>query len=294
MLVVVAACGSAQDLAGQATPDPDETSPTEETEPTSPPTDESEPTSPPTEETPSPTPTPQVAKPKQGDCRKMEIYNLITRVSRSSSEPVKCANKHNAQTYAVKSLAGKLKKAVESGNDKKVYNAARNFCDNKLGKWLKANEKRRAYSQFGFIVGVPSSSDATSGANWVRCDVFLRNGSTKMAKLPRSTKGALKNPKGKDYHTCVKGSDLSSMSNSVPCYRKHQWRGVSSIRLAKPSKNKYPGKGKLQNIVKKRCGDDVRDYLNTSSSFRYGYITPSKQSWKRGERFGVCLAKTTD
>lgn len=278
LLVAVAACGSAEDLAGQAAAEQ---------------TPSATPTGPPASATPSPTPspTPEVAAPKAGDCRSLEVHDLVTRVTRTTAEPVRCADNHNSQTYAVKPLSGKLKQAVTSDAEQKVYQAARGFCSRELRGWLKADRNTVERSQFAFVVGVPTSSDVSAGANWVRCDVYLRNGLTKMVKLPRSTKGALSGPRGDDYHSCVKGN-IANASSTVPCLAKHKWRSVSSIKLGSQSK-KWPGNKKIRGIVKKRCGDDVREYLNTSSSFRYGYISPTKRMWKRGERYGVCFTKTS-
>ena len=275
LLLVVTACGSATDLADQA--GPQSTPSTSATSPTP---------------SPSASATPAVQAPKAGECRSLDNYSLVTRVVTSASEPIKCRTKHNAQTYAVKKMPTKVRRAAEAGESKQVLRAARGFCSRKLGDWLKADRGTVEQSQFGFAVGVPTSSEISQGADWVRCDLYLRNGLTNLVDLPNNTKGALKGPKSTRFHSCVKG-DISNARSTVVCSKKHTWRSVSSIRLGKPAKN-WPGNKKLRNEAKERCAEDVRKYLNTSGSFNYGYIVPTKRVWNNGERYGVCFAKTRD
>lgn len=279
LLMVLAACGSAQELAAQG---PDDPTGQPSSSPTSP--------SPSPTATPTPTPTPSVARPKVRQCRSLQIFDLLTRVTKEATTPVRCANKHNAQTFATKKLTRAMKAAVRNGSDKKIYRTVRGYCNRELQTWLKADKETVAMSQFSFIVGVPTRSDLNAGADWVRCDVFLRNGLTKMVNLPRSTKGALKGPKGDDYHSCVKG-EIATASSSVPCYKKHSWRAVSSVKLGTQD-DSWPGHSDVIDVVKENCSEDVRDYLNTSAAFQYGYMAPTKRTWKRGNRYAVCMAKT--
>lgn len=275
LLVTVTACGSAKDLAEPAPPGP----------PTSPSS-----TAPPSAASPTPTPGPAVTAPDAGDCRSLEPRDLVTRVTTTAAGPVTCAAKHNSQTYAVRSLKGGLREAVTQGSEDRVFQAARGFCDRRLRRWLGAGASTVERSQFAFVVGVPSGADVAAGADWVRCDVYLRNGLSNALELPRSTKGALNGPKSDDYHSCVRGK-IAAASGTVPCYKRHRWRSVSSVELGGPAKN-YPGTGKVRGIVEQECGRDVRDYLDTRDSFRYGYILPTRATWKRGERYGVCFART--
>lgn len=282
LLLAVGACGSAQDLASDSSDDPTSTPST--TVPTTPPT--TDPTTAPT----TPAPTPAAATPKAGQCTAVDLYSLVTRVVRTPTRAVSCGASHTGQTYAVRSLSSAQRRAVTSGSTSAILTATRGYCESALTSWLRTDTSKLKRSQFDFVVGVPSSTDLAAGAKWLRCDLFVRNGLTKAVALPASTRAALKGSKGGRFLSCVKGN-ISTASGTVPCSSKHQWKGVSSIKLGSASKS-FPGSGRVRSVMKSRCSGDVRSYLNTRGGFRYGYIVPTKTTWSRGDRYGVCFANT--
>ncbi|MBA2417877.1 MAG: septum formation family protein [Nocardioidaceae bacterium] len=293
---VLAACGSAADLAGQSEPTSEATSATESptVSPTASPTES--PTSPASPTTPEPTaePTPAVDRPSPGQCRKVNRFDATLRVIATDNAGVPCSRGHNAQTYKVTKMSARVKKAVNADNSKQIYLAARGSCDGALPNWLRVGEETQQMSQFEFIVGVPGSTDISAGANWVRCDVVLRNGRTQLAALPRTTKGALNGAKGRKYQSCIRAANIANAFNgSFTCQQRHNWRAVSAFRLGGQNKS-YTSSARLTARARSRCSADVRDYLNTTLSFQYGYILPTQELWKYGDRFGVCFAQTTN
>ncbi|WP_370618920.1 septum formation family protein [Mumia qirimensis] len=279
-LTLVAACGSASDLAG-AGDDPT----TEATPPirTLPPTESAAPT-------PSPTPTtPVVTLPKTGECRKPGTVDATLRVSDDDTAPVPCAGA-TALTYLVRTMPAPLKAAVANYNTTRILKAARPICEKAAISYLGKDRPTFERSQFGFIVGVPSPAQTAEGAAWMRCDLVLSANATRLAALPAKTKGALTGKRSTGYMQCVRG-DIRVAVGTVACSTKHQWRGIDSIRLGSPTAS-YPGSKRSQSTMRDRCTTSVRRYLDTRGSFEYGYISPSKTSWQRGERWGVCFAKT--
>lgn len=277
-MVVVTACGSAGDLSSSA-----ERTPSEPPVRTLPPT-----TAPPSSAAPSPT-TPPVVAPKVGECRKAGTMELALRVSDDDAQPVACAGATSV-TYAVTTMPAAVSKAVTAYDTKKIVQAAYRTCEKQAASYLGTSTSTFHQSQFGFVVGVPSAGQSAEGATWMRCDLVLPATATKLGAIPAKTKNALKGSSAKRYMQCVRG-DIRGSSGTVPCSTKHQWRAVESVRLADASKG-YPKVSKLEATLKDRCGTAVRKYLGTRNGFDYGYVAPGRGSWERGDRWGVCFAKT--
>ncbi|MBW9206431.1 septum formation family protein [Mumia sp. zg.B17] len=280
-LVLVTACGSATDLAT----DEDSTS---VTSPEDPPLR----TLPPTTGTPAPSATPStpaVVLPKIGECRKPGPVDAALRVSDDDVAPVSCSGATSV-TYLVRSMPTAVRSAVTAYDTTRILGSARGICEKAVIAHLGADQSTFKRSQFDFIVGVPSAAQTAAGAGWMRCDLVLPASPTRLAAVPGKTKGALKGRASSRYMQCVRG-DIRVATGTVPCTTKHQWRGVDSVKLGAP-KAKYPGAKKVQATMRDRCPAGVRRYLDTRGSFDYGYISPSRTAWQRGERWGVCFAKT--
>ncbi|WP_262851716.1 septum formation family protein [Mumia quercus] len=277
-LVLVTACGSAGDLAGAA-PDADGS--------TTPPVRSLPPTSP---TSPSPTPTAEpVAAPKSGECRKPGTVDVALRVTDDDASPVACAGATSV-TYLVRTMSPAVKAAVTTYDTTQILRTARPVCEKAAARWLGTDVATLKQSQFGFVVGVPSAAQTAEGAGWMRCDLVLSANSTRLAALPAKTKNALKGKRAAGFMQCVRG-DIRKATGTVVCSTRHQWRGVDTVRLG-AAKAKYPGTKKVQATMRDRCPAGVRRYLDTRGSFDYGYISPSRAAWQRGERWGVCFAKT--
>jgi hypothetical protein len=278
-LVLVTACGSAGDLAG---PDGDADSPAPPVR-TLPPATGATPT-------PSPSATPAAAPPpKTGECRKPSTVDAALRVSDDDTAPVACAGATSV-TYLVRPMSAAVKSAVTAYDTTRILRSARPYCEKAAARWLGAQTSTLKRSQFGFVVGVPSAAQTAAGADWMRCDLVLSATPARLAALPARTKNALKGKRAGNYMQCVRG-DIRRATGTVVCSTRHQWRGVDTVKLAS-AKARYPGTKKVQATMRNRCPAGVRRYLDTRGSFDYGYISPSRASWQRGERWGVCFAKT--
>ncbi|MGH1562490.1 septum formation family protein [Mumia sp. DW29H23] len=280
-LVLVSACASATDLAKDADP----TTPTASSEPPVR-------TLPPTEGTPTPSAaptTPTVTLPKAGECRKPGAVDAALRVSDDDTAPVACAGATSV-TYLVRTMPATVQAAVTAYDTTRILSSARAICEKGAIAYLGSDASTYKRSQFGFVVGVPSAAQTAAGARWMRCDLVLPATAARLATIPAKSKGALKGAASARYMQCVRG-DIRLATGTVPCTTKHQWRGVASVKLG-AAKAKYAGAKKVQATMRDRCPAPVRRYLDTTGSFDYGYISPSRTAWQRGERYGVCFAKT--
>ncbi|MDO9379084.1 MAG: septum formation family protein [Nocardioidaceae bacterium] len=285
-LLVVAGCGSAEDAALSADDTTTRTAaPTDEptTDPTDAPTT-SAPTTAPTETAPT--------VPVVGECRTLATLDVRARIATLTTPPVACGGTHNAQTYKVATQNAAVKQAIEGGNRVTIFAAARRSCELDLPGYLGVDDERQKQSQFDFVISVPTSAEVAAGATWVRCDVVLKNGQTKAEPLPdANAKNSLRGAKGNPYLQCIRSSNINQASGTFLCRDAHNWRSVSAIKLGVGSKA-FPGTSELTSFVRGRCSTAVRRYLDTSASFEYGYIVPTADLWKYGDRWAVCFAKT--
>ncbi|UPK73665.1 septum formation family protein [Nocardioidaceae bacterium SCSIO 66511] len=276
-LLALGGCASAEDLAASGASD----STSEATdEPTDEPTDTEEPTDEPTEEPTAPTPT-------AGDCR-MIANSELSRGVVTSAKSAKCGKKHNAQTFYVTNAKGATKQALTKGDLTKVYKQTESTCDKQLQSWTGGNAARLARTGYQTIVGAPTAEDVVAGASWVRCDVILYQPSGSTVDLPKDTRGSLKKQTS-DADYCVKGRFKPSGTNVVLCNKPHDFRSVGVVKFGDPS-DSYPGRKKVQGGMRKPCLRQSRKFLGKN---RYtGWTFPTAQTWKGGDRFGECYAKT--
>ncbi|KHL12052.1 UNVERIFIED_CONTAM: hypothetical protein LK11_38725 [Mumia flava] len=282
--LLLSACGSAGDTVDSADPTSD---PSASTPPvrTLPPTEGSEPTE-------SATPEQAAApRPSVGECHKPQPTDVALQVSDDDTAAVACKGA-TAQTYLVRPMPKQVRAAVTDYDTSEILRTARKRCEPALADWLGVNVAALKTSQFGFVVGVPSAAQSADGASWMRCDVTLDAGN-RLTALPKKTKNALDgSKKAKKYGSCVRG-DIRTAAGTVLCTKKHRWRAVDAIKLGS-GKAKFPGRKDIQGTMRDKCGGAVRSWLGTREAFEYGYVSPSKYSWGKGERWGTCFAKTKD
>jgi len=269
-------CSEAADLTGgQPTPTTTETS-----APT------------PTATTPEPTttrpPEPQGPVPAAGQCRRLSRGEALLGVALRPGERVPCRADHNGQTYFVGKLSKVARKAALRGNRNRVYAQESQRCRRELVDWLGGDGSDLAQSQFGFVVGVPSAEDLAAGARWARCDAIVNRTGRALLSLPRDTKRALAGGVPDRFRVCAKG-DIEQ-AKTVVCTLPHRWRGVSALRLG-AADARFPGGNVLSARMRSTCETQVRSYLGTTAAFSYGWIRPTKASWRLGGRYGVCFAK---
>lgn len=140
------------------------------------------------------------------------------------------------------------------------------------------------------MVGVPSLDDLASGARWLRCDAMAQRTQSAFLRLPRTTQRVLVSARSKQFDICVKG-DIEE-AKTVVCSVPHRWRGAAAVRLGSAGAA-FPGGNVVSSRMRSTCETRVRAYLGTTSAFRYGWIRPTKATWKRGSRYGVCFARLT-
>ncbi|UYM05736.1 septum formation family protein [Solicola gregarius] len=271
-LLALSGCASAEDLASAgATDDPT-------TEATDEPTDE--PTEEQTEEPSTPTPS-------AGDCRKIDSTE-ISRGAVGAGKSVGCRQPHNAQTFYVADAKGKTAKALTGGDLTKVYKQTEPMCEKQIQAWTGGNAARLARTGYDIVIGTPPAADVPLGAMWVRCDVILYDPDGSVVGLPNDTRGSLDKATS-DVDFCVRGSFKPSGTNVVLCDKPHDFRSVGVVNFGKSS-DSYPGRSQVEGGMRKPCLRQSRKYLG--KNLYTGWTFPTASTWKNGDRYGECYAKT--
>jgi hypothetical protein len=303
-LLVLTGCADTTDLAGTSTDDAASESidePTEEPtdEPTKEPTEEptegptEEPTEGPTEEpTEEPTepPVEPATRPQRGDCLSLTSTDVFYDVLREIPESKPCSQRHVGQITDVEPLSPAMRQAVDSGNIGPVTDRLQGRCLDSTQNWLGTDEEGFVISQFFSLPALPSYAQSQAGADWFACITYVIQRGTTLLALPRDTRRLLTDNTNSPYGTCARAAISNAGDDRVVCSITHNWRAVGAVKLGGPSAS-FDGENRVRERVRASCETQVRDYLDTTAAYEYGYTWPTRSLWNDGDRYGVCYAK---
>jgi hypothetical protein len=236
-----------------------------------------------TEEVEPPTP------PQEGECHRL-TFGQLTRAS-DDSPPVPCTGTHNAVTIHVGELDTIVDGRSTAADSEKVLNQVSTTCPRRHRSYVGGNRSTRALSRFHVVWFTPTLDQFDAGATWFRCDLVAFAGHDSLAPLPRPGRlaGVLDDADAlDDYGLCGTADPGAAGFERVICSRRHSWRATSIIRLDGGAK--YPGARAVRNAGDETCRDRVRRISKSSLRFRYGWEWPTRDQWRRGQRYGYCWA----
>lgn len=215
---------------------------------------------------------PNYQQPAVGECRTLSLSEIRARADRTT--PIDCADPHTTRVIKV----GKLPKAMTweaSADDllRVAFHACQPALDETLGHSAKIRD-RSAYSWAWFM---PTTTQRSHGARWIRCDVVLFGGK-KLLTLPTDSTPALTNPLVDSVARCLTSGGVYNTT----CDRAHALRATGAFTV---HASRYPSPDEAREAALKRC-----PALVNSSSFRWSYR--SKLAWNSGNHTVVCYTKT--
>lgn len=239
-------------------------------------------------EQPSPTtsavgttaPQPEQPVPAVGECRAFGVDAALAPVSRV--EPRPCTRPHTAQTF----LVGRLD-LVQDGHRLAVDSpavqarpAAR--CDARLARHLRADPRALRLSMAKAVWFTPSVADATTGADWFRCDVVVVAAPDQLLVLPRRTAGM-----GVTERTamCATAAPGTRGFARVICSRPHAWRAVSTVDLAG---TRAPTPPAAIAAMEGPCRAAARARASDPLDFEWAQESPTAEQWEAGQHYGIC------
>jgi hypothetical protein len=290
-LLVLTGCADATGLAG-TTADEARSEPTDATteptdEPTAAPTTEAtdEPTEEPTEAAVEP-----ARRPRRGDCVSLASTDAFYDVLREIPESKPCSQRHVGQLTDVEPLSSAMRRAVETGQLGPVTDQLQSRCRESTRRWLGTDEEGFVISQFFSLPALPSYEDSQAGADWFACITYVVERGTTLLELPRDTRRILTDATTSPYGTCARAAIRNAGDDRLVCSIRHNWRAVGAVELGGPDA-KFDGENQVREVVRAACETRVRDYLDTTGAYEYGYTWPTRSLWKDGDRYGVCYAK---
>lgn len=228
-----------------------------------------------------------ITTPPIGACRVLSAKDLTAPSNHSSV--VDCAQHHTAQTFATGELPASTGTGYDDqGHGRFVYDV----CQQALTAFLGADESIVLRSQLSWSWFRPSKKGWARGARWYRCDVVGGpvEAST-LRDLPPDARGLFADDLPDAWLTCARG-ETAEQGNKVPCNTAHDWRAVTTIKLAEPGAP-YPGDRIVEVRSRDYCRDSVRGWLNYPPTFDFGYTWYHQDRWDGGNRRSICWARTT-
>lgn len=218
-------------------------------------------------------PDPYAGAPAVGACKS---YGRDAGSLTSESSPVvECSQPHTAKVIAVALLPDHL------GWESSPLDIGRFALKTCIPAWvaiLGRTDKVRWMSAYAFFWFYPTIPEREAGARWVRCDVILTGGASKIMPLPKDSSPMLpKAPLPNSVAACLSGLEL----DRTVCSRAHRFRATGAKTLDRT----YPGATKRTQLAKQLCPSRT-----TSKTWRA--VWPSRQAWRLDQHTLVCYSKT--
>lgn len=230
-----------------------------------------------------------IKAPDPGACRVLEPADIAA--ASNDTEPVPCAQPHNAETFLVAPFKGALAEAEY--DDEALGRHVYERCGRGFMKFTGANESLALRSVLSWAWWRPSEDDWEAGARWFRCDVVGgTDQSAELIELPRTAMGILLGIPGDRWMACVKGGSVTAVP-PVPCTEPHDWRAVTTIVVGK-EKDTYPGDRLVEVLSRDYCSDSVGAWMNYPIDYEYAYTWFHKAEWEAGNRRSICWAGTKE
>ena len=227
-----------------------------------------------------------VEAPELGACRVLSPDDVS--LPTNATETVDCADKHNAETYAVGQLPSKFNDA--SYDDSEIGAFAYDRCSEKFMAFLGADESVVMRTVVSWAWFRPSEDAWDEGARWYRCDIIGGGEqSESYADLPETAKGLLLRQADK-WMVCATGATVAN-APKIPCSEEHDWRAVTTIQVGKQGED-YPGDRVVEVTTRDFCSDSVGAWLSYPVDYDFGYTWFHAAEWEAGNRRSICWAKT--
>lgn len=236
--------------------------------------------------TPSPTTTVHAdpgPRPKVGQCHALSWRQAVA--PEAQVDPVRCAEPHTAQTYAVGRLdldgreSGTL--AVDSA---RVQQRVQRTCAERLPRHLATTPRELRLTMAQPVWFTPSAEQVEAGASWFRCDVVVVATARKLLRLPTRTTGS---GASAAIAMCATAEPGTPGFARVTCGRKHSWVAVETVDLVAA---KRPGAQQVQSRMDPVCRDAARSRAGDPLDFSWSQESPTPEQWAAGQRYGICWA----
>ncbi|TWG90678.1 putative regulator of septum formation [Nocardioides sp. J9] len=234
-------------------------------------------------QTPAPEPPPA---PAVGACYKLPFDAAVAPTS--EVEPVACSTAHTSETVAVGTIDAYVDGHLLAVDSDRVQEQVASACPQALTEYVGGNLRRLRLSMIRPVWFTPTVEDSDAGADWYRCDAVVLAGSSRLAELKRTLKGALDRPRSRErFAMCGTAAPDAKNFERVLCSDKHAWRAIDVVVF---DQGRYPGERRVRAAGRTQCEDAAADIAEDPLAFEWGYEWPTREQWDMGQMFGRCWA----
>jgi hypothetical protein len=224
------------------------------------------------------------AGPKAGACYPLPFETAVAPTS--EIEAVPCAEPHTSETVAVGTFDALVAGHLVAVDSTRVQAQVAEACPRALTTYVGGNLESLRLSMIRPVWFTPTVEDSDAGAEWYRCDAVLLAGTSRLAELTTSLKGALATAKSrKRYAMCGTAAPDAENFQRVLCSAKHSWRAIDVVAFREGA---YPGEKKVRAAGRSQCEDAAADVAEDPLVFEWGYEWPTREQWEMGQSFGRC------
>ncbi|KRB77375.1 hypothetical protein ASE01_11685 [Nocardioides sp. Root190] len=224
------------------------------------------------------------AGPATGACYPLPFETAVAPTSEIA--PVPCTKAHTSETVAVGTIDALVGGHLVAVDSARVQAQVATSCPQALTTYVGGNLESLRLSMIRPVWFTPTVEDSDAGADWYRCDAVLLAGTSELAELTTTLKGALASAKSrKRYAMCGTAAPDAKDFQRVLCTAKHSWRAIDVVVFREGA---YPGEKKVRAAGRSQCEDAAADVAEDPLVFEWGYEWPTKEQWEMGQMFGRC------
>jgi hypothetical protein len=231
--------------------------------------------------TPAPAPAPP---PPRGACYDLDLAEASEPTN--DSPPVRCGSRHAAVTVHVGTFDPVVDGHLLALDSDKVQQQVARRCRGRFERVVGGSEETQRLSRLTVVWFTPTLEQGDLGARWFRCDAVALAGRERLARLPRSVRGALAADDALDrFGTCGTASPAADRFERVICAQRHSWRARATIEL--PRGAAYLGK-RAGAEADAACRDIEARLASDILRLRWSFEWPTREQWDGGQRYGYC------
>ncbi|WGL51124.1 septum formation family protein [Nocardioides sp. BP30] len=228
-----------------------------------------------------------VPRPAASGCSTLTYQQAVAPTLPAGETAVPCSGTHTAQTYAVGTLSTAIDGHLTAVDSARVQAQVAKRCPAALPAYLGGDRERLRLSMLRGVWFTPTVAQASTGADWYRCDVIALDGDQQLASMRGSLKGVLGSARAGDWAMCGTAQPGTAGFHRVPCRAKHSWKALKTIDL--PAGD-YPGEAAVKEAGQKPCQQAGQAVASDALNYRWGYEWPTAEQWKAGQTYGICWA----
>ncbi|UMG94617.1 septum formation family protein [Nocardioides sp. TF02-7] len=205
-------------------------------------------------------------------------HDLTKREAWAVSEPdpaVPCSERHTTVTTAIVQLT----RTPDWDDVRALSRRMWVECVRSVDALLPGSTAARVRSAYTIYWFIPTEAQRAAGARWIRCDLGLPDGK-RLRPLPASGPELGRLPLPDRIARCRLGR--AAYYEVVRCAHRHAFRATHHVRRT----GSFPGARVMRRWAERVCRARI-----PRAGIYLEYPT-TKQSWKAGFRFAVCLKQT--